>query len=374
MLGFSSVTCGVDPRFSVLNEVPGILRGVKGEIPISGIEESLSRISETLAADIRRLEREMFIFPELSSAGAMNAQNAAALHRWQARGNVPGLAALCILACRQFGLEKQELVLPVIAAAVLGEIQSGLSYHNNDHFRKVVLQIMRIIFVHNEIFEGTPRVLKDYQIALLLIAACIHDFGHDGMGNTIKGVFEQGRLERLSYSLVRPYLVAAGLENEVDLAALEVMLLATDVSPLGDPFSPMRQMKAAYRFHFLGERRREPLNLSDELDALEKDPALVQMSLILHEADVATSAGLDYVTSQYETGFYRREIGADDARPSHILDFLEQVCQRQFLGAAAQKLYSANMARIYALAEQDAAAGDFPYALVLQGENTHTVN
>lgn len=374
MLGFSSLGDAGNPRFSVLDGVPGVLARAVGVLPDSDLEAALSWVDSTLEADILRLERETFIFAEDADAESLNAQNVRALCRWRGEGGMPGLAALCLLACERFGIDAPELVRSVMVASVLGEIPRNLSYHCNEHFRKVLLQVVRTVFVHNRIYGGTPRALDKRQTALLLIAACIHDFGHDGLGNTVRGVFEPGRLERLSFELARPYLVAAGLDDEADLSALEVMLLATDVSPLGDPTSPMRQMKVAYRFHFLGERRGESLNLSRDLARLEKDAALAQMALILHESDVATSAGLDYSLSQYETSLYRLEIGGCAACPSHILDFLEQVCQRQFLGAAAQKLYSANMARIYALAEQDAAAGNAPYALTLEGETSRTVN
>lgn len=374
MLGFLSSGQGADPRFSAFSGVPRILERAGGAVPAQDVEEALSHVASTLEADIGRLEREFFIFAEGADAEVLNAQNVRALCRWRGEGRMPGLAALCLLACERLGVGDPDLVRSVVVAAILGEIPKSLSYHNNEHFRKVLLQAIRTIFVHNRIYDGTAWSLDERQVALVLIAACVHDLEHDGLGNTIRGVFEQGRLERLSFELARPYLVAAGLDDGTDLLALQVMLLTTDVAPLGDPTSPMRQMKAAYRFHFLGERRGEPLNLSRDLALLEKSPAVAQMALILHESDVATSAGLDYGLSQYETSLYCQETGAEDARPSHVLAFLEQVCQRQFLGAAAQKLYSANMARIYALAEQDVRAGDVPYALVLRGDASRTVN
>ena len=55
------------------------------------------------------------------------------------------------------------------------------------------------------------------------------------------------------------------------------------------------------------------------------------------------------------------EFRDDRARPSQVVDFLDQICQRRFLSDAGQKLYAANLARIYSLAEQDVANGDEPY-------------
>ncbi|MGB0720286.1 MAG: hypothetical protein ACPGRX_07420, partial [Bdellovibrionales bacterium] len=143
------------------------------------------------------------------------------------------------------------------------------------------------------------------------------------------------------------------------LAPLKVMLLTTDVSPLGDPTNPAGQMKAAYRYHFLGEHSRtHALNLSDDLAVLEKDPSLTTMCLILHEADLAPSAGLTYAMTQYETALFRAEIVGDAGKPSHVVDFLDQICGRRMLSDAGQKLFATNMARIYALAEQDMKDGD----------------
>ena len=130
----------------------------------------------------------------------------------------------------------------------------------------------------------------------------------------------------------------------------------------------MMQMKAAYRFHFLGEKKKfERLNLSPALKLLEKNEKVCLMACLLHEADMATSAGLTYEMTSYETVLVRDEIGTRDAKPEHIIEFLDVICQRQFLSEAGQKLYAANMGRIYALAEEAVKDGN---ALFPKSEHT----
>lgn len=320
----------------------------------------LSHVHDGFETDYAQVSRQTHLFA--TDAEGTTDQNVDYLREWHITGHAPSLTAICARACEVFEIKTPDLLPAIMTASVLGEVVQDHPYHNNMHFRKVLIQVIRTVAVHNAIFAGTQRALNERQIAMLMIAACIHDLGHDGKGNTMKGVLIPFRLEQASFDQAKPYLLAAGYADEKELNQLEVLLRATDVSPLDDPASPMRQMKAAYRYHFMGENaRHHKLNLSPELACLEKDATTTQMALLLHEADISTSAGLSYGVSQYETAIYRQEIGFTDARPSHVLAFLNQICQRQFLGDAARKLYSANLARIYTLADQDQRSGDEPY-------------
>jgi hypothetical protein len=318
-------------------------------------------IANALPDQLKALKKEgRVIFHSDTDNDRLSRSNLDFLRGWHS-GDAPSLTALCI-----YGIENMRLNLApdvtqaVLVASVLGELDHPLPYHNNMHFRKVLLQMLRLISVHNSIYEGTAREFNHNQVALMMIGACIHDLGHDGIGNTFKGLHHPGHVERRSFNLGEPYLRAAGL-GDLALADLRVLLLSTDVSPLADPGNYMNQMKAAYRFHFLGERKGlQTLNLDQDLKALQKNPYLAAMSLLLHEADISTSAGLHYDITKYETAIYAREIGEEHARPSHIIEFLDTVCQQRMLSEAAQKLYAANMARIHALAENDVNNGNEP--------------
>ena len=360
----------------------GKLASLTGVIEVVGgiwvdkkvVLQTLNETSAKLESDLEGLKPYAdFIFAPRGESENLTDQNVELLRRWHLMEG-PSLSALCILAMEHFKIrESAELINCVLLAGVLGEINNDLAYHNNMHYRKVLLQTMRMIAVHNDIYHGTSRAFGSQQIGMLLIAACIHDLGHDGKGNTVKGVFEQGRLEKRSFDLAATYLRAAGLQDQDVLESLRVMILSTEVTPLGDPGNSMSQMKAAYRFHFQGHKSKtHTLNLDPDLSRLQTDSRLTMMSLILHEADIATSAGLTYPVTKFETTIYMREIKKEDALPQHVVDFLNQICQRQMLSDAAQRLYAANMARIYVLAEEDIRHGDVPFPSVEQSDFLQT--
>lgn len=319
---------------------------------------TMTRCCETLEKDLQNIENKDFIFSESQAADAATDEIVEYIRQWHVMGNAPSLVAMIIASALKFEIKDPDQIQPLLMAGLLGDIENDLPYHNNLHFKKVVLQLIRLISVHNGIYGATARELDKAQITTLLIGGCIHDLGHDGLGNTVKGVFYPARLERRSFDLAKPYLDLCGF-SDGHLQNLKVMLLTTDVSPLGDLTNPMNQMKAAYRFHFLGEKEQYyTLNLSGELAAMEESEQLTTMACLLHEADIATSAGLNYSITQYETCKVMEELGASQAKPSHIIDFFEKVCQRQFLSDAGQKLFSANLARIYALAEEGERNGN----------------
>lgn len=278
--------------------------------------------------------------------------------------DLPNLLTLALCGLQSFNFSfpaiSMDDIKTVTAAACLGEIPNECKYHNNRHFRKVLLQTLRLIHVHNDIYKDTERALTEKEVILLMIAGSIHDLGHDGLGNTVQGIHKPNRLELQSFLLAEPYLKTAGLNKPEDLDTLKIMILCTDVSPLNSKNNPVNQAKAAYHHHFL-ETQNLKLELHDSLKRLETDPKLAMMSLLLHEADIATSAGIDYETTKQETVAFRKEIEKNDACPEHILDFMNYVCKRQFLTEAGQHLFGANMARIYALAEADFKAGNLMY-------------
>ena len=333
--------------------------GEKNEISHS-IEDGI----KTLEADLDALNKQAHIYQTHDDAGDMTRETVEFMRGWHVSGHSPSLVSMAVASCEAFNIQKPDNRQALLIAAVLGDVPNDLPYHNNLHFKKVMLQLIRLIAVHNGIYKGTARELAEDDIALMLIGGCIHDLGHDGMGNTVKGVFYAGRLERQSYEYAEPYLMAAGID-EGALQKLKTIILTTDVTPLGDVTNAMNQMKAAFRFHFLGENEQfHTLNLSQELDALEQDKKAAIMACLLHEADIATSAGLSYEATQFETCKLMEEIGTAEAKPSHIVDFLEKVCQRRFLSEAGQKLFGANCARIYALAQEQESGGNeaFPEA------------
>ena len=348
---------------SLLGSCQSIIEGAD-EHPLlkkSDLEKTLVRLEGTLEEDLKHLKKQEFLFSSSADVSKMTGEVVDFIRSWHVLGQPPSLAALCAAAADHFGIEDKTLRYGLVVASILGEVESDLDYHNNNHFRKVVMQLIRMMNAHNRIYAGTEHELTPEDIALVLITGAIHDVGHDGLGNTVKGVFHQSRLELRSFELAWPYLEALGFEAR-QKKVIEAMLIATDVSPFGDPESPMMQMKAAYRFHFLGEKAKFPqLNLSPELSILEKDSKVALMACMVHEADIATSSGLSYAVSQYETVSVFNEMGQKEASPQDLVSFIDNVCQRRYLSDVGQKLFASNLARIYALAEQDVKAGNQPF-------------
>lgn len=349
-----------------LQAVAGILSSVRPGpewVSRDAVHQASRRVIEILEQDMSDLERDAgFLFENGPDVADSSYRVMELIRRWHLSSHVPSLVAFCLFATERLKLDvPPDVRRGMLAAGFLGEIENNLPYHNTLHYKKVFLQLVRLIDAHNGIYKGTYHELNGRQAGLVLLAACVHDLGHDGKGSTIKGVFEQGRLERRAFNLTQPYLESCGMKQH-DLDAVLVMLLCTDVSPLGDPANPASQMKAAYRYHFMGEKKKiEALNLDPELSTLEKDASLALMALILHEADIGTSAGLDYNLTTYESTLYRREMDEPQAFPRDVVGFLRDVCQRAMISDAGKKLFAANMARVLALAERDLADGNRAY-------------
>jgi len=329
----------------------------------SDVQKACQLVRENFESDYKSCAVQLsFIFDDPLDVEDTTRANVALLRQWYMDQSPLCMPAICAYACdRMIRGDHERLKKALMVGAVLAELQHPHTYHNNMHFRKVLLQMLRLIIVHNNIFDDTERALDETQVITLLITACVHDLGHDGQGNTVKGVYEQSRLEKRSFDLVKPYLAKAGMDDAPFLEALQVMILCTDVTPLGAMGNPCNQAKAAYRYHFLGQSQSGRLNLDPELKALERDAELSLMAMLMHEADIATSAGLSYPVTKFETIILHEEIQVGAARASNVLDFLRQICNRQMTSDAAQKLYAANMARIYALAEEQVRDGDTPF-------------
>jgi len=330
------------------------------------ISDVYDRTLENLKGDIDFLTINAgFLFNNTQETEDLTLQTADLLRHWYLMESAPSLMALCLFALDRFQIEVDSDMRQAIAiACVLGEVPNELPYHSILHYKKVVLQMIRLINVHNGVYKGTDYVCDDQDIAFLLMAAAIHDLGHDGKGNTIKGVYHQARLERNSYFILVKYFNAIGFKDQKRyqrmMDHLRITLLCTDTSPMGDPASFVNQMKAAYRVHFLNQKvlSYAGLNLDPEVKELEYNAKLAVMALLLHEADMATSSGLTYEVTVFETALFYKEIKQPEAKPSSIIEFINTICERQVLSSAGQQLYSTNMARIMVLANKGIEDGD----------------
>lgn len=363
----------MSPHIQSIDNIDKMLNGARAVIEsLAGkntwpdailLEHALDQSTLSLGEHLKTLSQKGGILLQSDgNAEQMASDMEVLLKEWHIDKNPPSLLAMCVFLLDFLDLKPDpDDANMVIISAILGQVQNDVPYHSDMHFRKVLSQTMRVIVSHNGTYKDMERALSVKEICRLISAACIHDLGHDGQGNWVKGVHHEGRAEKMSFELAKPFLRSAGCDVET-LNALYVMLLTTDVSPLDDPGNPMMQMKAAYRYHYMGESKKaHTLNLSTDIRILEKDDRLSQLCLFLHEADIATSAGITYDVTKFETVLLMEEFGRERAHPSQVVDFLNQICQRRFLSEAGQKLYAAPLARIYAQAEEDMRNGDEEY-------------
>ncbi|MCK5373866.1 MAG: hypothetical protein KAJ40_01135 [Alphaproteobacteria bacterium] len=297
------------------------------------------------------------------------------MQEWHAGESLFSTMSMVLVALERFGFvgEKtndsdddkeqiQSLIHAILVASILAEIPNNLPYHNNLHFRKVLLHVMRMVAVHNyKIYKDTSRHLSKIDIAKLIIGACIHDIGHEGEGNFIDHKYHLAMIEQRSYDYAYPYLKHAGLDDDI-LNDIRVMLIVTDVSPVGDPISPVNQLRSVYEYHFgMDADSHEDVYLSSELTVLKEDSHLCFLCVMLQEADIMNSAGVDYDITRFESVAISKEIGLSHSLPEDTLLFLITICKGKLLSDAARYLAADNLDHIIKRVMKDFRSGNNSY-------------
>lgn len=318
-----------------------------------GIEEEFSYARERLG----------FVFSKEFDLVVSTRETKALIRDWsEEKGLLSATAMLCV-ALEQFGIDAQSSFgKAILAAGVLAEVKNDLPYHNNLHFRKVLLHVIRMIMVHNnDIFKGTTHQLSQKDITKLIVGACIHDIGHEGKGNFISHKYHFAMTEQRSFFYAYPYLRASGLDDEI-LSDIKVMLMTTDVSPVGDPLSPVNQLRAIYEDHFgMDEERESEDAVSEELLVLVNDHHLCFLCVMLQEADIMNSAGVSYDVTRLESIAISQEMGLLHALPEDTMLFLETICRGRLLSDAARFLAEENLEQISRRVLKDFRNGNKSY-------------
>jgi hypothetical protein len=143
-------------------------------------------------------------------------------------------------------------------------------YHNARHFCEVLLCALAI---------AQLAALAPQEQALLMLAALLHDFHHDG-GKRLSPF----RHERRSLAAAAPYLEDAGVAVP-DRAMLATLILATE-SVCGVPLA-----RCCHDWHS-GAMTPPPLPPDPELACLAAQPRLALLAVALTEADVLPSVAL----------------------------------------------------------------------------------
>ena len=134
------------------------------------------------------------------------------------------------------------IVIMLCMAALAGEVENNTPYHNNDHYRKVMMcTIKRIAEMEARAHrENVAPPFSEKEKLLLLTAACIHDLDHQGHANKNT---DPKRNEIHSYNLFAPIFESVGVDNETK-RQLKQILIASDVTLYENSVSPYSDLKS----------------------------------------------------------------------------------------------------------------------------------
>lgn len=273
---------------------------------------------------------------------------------WEKAGEGPNLLSMAVVVMERFGIdlgspEAQSLAL----CAVLAEYPNNLQYHGNEHYRKVFLHMVRLLSKHNQLFESTNRVLSKMSLAQSLIAACIHDLGHEGGDNMRNGVYTPGFMEQKAFDVARPYLETCGMSAD-DIGEIETIVFCTDITFFAGDNSPCIRMKKIYKYYFWDDEVNDvSIMMMGKLRRYEDNPRLAQMAMLLHEADVGSSAGVCYEQTKTETINIMEERGLKSAGPKVVLAFLREQLGETMYTEAAKQVFGPAMDEVIRHAEED---------------------
>lgn len=147
------------------------------------------------------------------------------------------------------------------------------AYHNEHHNREVTLLTSLLVLKH--LNEGNKAGFKARDARNLIMAASIHDLGHDGGSNTVGGVYFPMRLEKQSVKLAVKLWQGMDVTNK-DLDFIKTCVATTDVSCPKDGVSPRSKLVKSFN-----KVSAKP-NLAREAAAM------------LSDADLAISGALSY--------------------------------------------------------------------------------
>ncbi len=318
----------------------------------------LHALRKAFPADCERLKPDLVTLtgPDIANYGAEASE---IFDRWADAGGGPTMPALIAAAVSHFGLEENtDLVKNLLMAAILGEMPNALQYHGNEHYRKVLFHAIRLAAKHNELFaRDEERKLSGEMIAVLLTAACIHDLGHKGGDNLKEGVYTPGYMEQRSFDIARPYFEALGMDAD-RMRDIETIVFCTDITFFAGDNSPCVRMKKIYKHYYWDDDTEDVSTMMmGKLRRFEDNPPLVLAAMMLHEADVGTSAGLSYARTIKETIDLMAERGVNKAGPGTVLAFLREQLGETMFTEAGKQIFGPVMTQVIAQAEKDVAAG-----------------
>jgi hypothetical protein len=278
--------------------------------------------------------------------------------RWEKEKGGPALPALISHAIRHFGFDAEgPEARAMFAAAVLGEMPNSLQYHGNEHYRKVLFHSIRLAARNWQLFPGEKGQLTRDSVAVLLAAACVHDLGHKGGDNLRDDVYTPGYMEQRAFDIARPYLEAVGYDRD-RMGEIETIVFCTDITFFAGDNSPCIRMKKIFKHYFWGDEGEDVSTMTmGKLRRFEDNKPLILVAMMLHEADVGTSAGLSYERTVKETIDLMAERAVKAAGPKTVLAFLREQLGETMFTEAGKQIFGPVLKDVIAHAEEDLAAG-----------------
>jgi len=271
--------------------------------------------------------------------------------QWRSMDTPPTLIELLSSAIDLFNFDVDtDLMTTTMAACILGEIPNANPYHNNDHFREVFYMVIRLCHHNNNLTKTPNDQLSNDDILLLLLCAAIHDFAHPGHGNVIKDEHFPSYVENRTLNKLQPFWSACGAPPSL-IKHIGILIICTDVSRDQSGHSPASIAREIYLGH--QHANLSAKNTPDKYAPLTQKKQLSLMSMILCEADIAMSSGLNYTFSKAMTHLIAMENDFLQPSPKTLHGFMTTICHGGYLTPAAQSLMGDAFQSILLDTEQD---------------------
>lgn len=259
----------------------------------------------------------------------------------------PTLPAILAITCKNLEIDTSHELFPIaLTACILGEVYNGNAFHNVDHFREVLTIVLRFCVTHNQITFDEDNKFDTADILLLIIAAVLHDFKHDGTNNGVGDDHIPSRLEQQAFDKSRPFLESMGIADDY-LSIIKSLIIATDASGHENPATIVRQI-ANY------QNNKTPVSVNLGYENFTNNPKLTTMALILCEADIVPSSSLSYEFSKLMTRNLSNEENTITPTATTLNGFMIHVCKDNLISKSARYLLGENFKYIRQVSEKDA--------------------
>lgn len=200
-------------------------------------------------------------------------------------------------------------------------------FHGNRHFLEV-FAAAALLGYRGICYQR--RIITQHDFRNLLVAALVHDYGHDGGTNMVDGKHIPFRLEKHAFNETWHALTEAGADTR-DLLDIEAYILATDVSK--DFNNPHALSPAETALNYAKSKQKEDLHAN--LQRLRENHKL-ETALMLRDADLC--AGMIAVDLSVDGGKRLAEEQGYAYDDEGQRFFLEHICHLRASSQAGRAL------------------------------------